>query len=406
MVEQVIEVIDSDFAQGHLEKLFAAIIDAFTTSPTERLRDVLDKEEQGPRKPSVFFKALKNKVVNMNVSDDVVYDRWLCKLSISIQSAVVGAKALPNMTLDNLLQLADNIYEHLSTTGQQVSAVHHHNNNRNRSHSRDHRHRHHRHRSPSRGRSPSASRYNEGGRWCYNHFTYRDKANKCDTGSDVSVIAIKNAKRYLSSSSGHHHQHPQHYQNWLYAANGTQIRTFGQTQLNLNLGLRRAFAFNFHIAETQNNIIGADFLAQYHLCPDLHARRLLDAETLLSRPLKLRNCKVLAVNGLPNFALVEMQPGVRIVCRVDSKSVRPLQVPKDLFTAEYVYVRKDATNTPLGLLKTGPFKVLSRTADNVQIQTQHGPDMVAWHRTSPAHMDKNVRFNIPRKRGRPRKDSS
>ena len=112
-----------------------------------------------------------------------------------------------------------------------------------------------------------------------------------DTGSDVSVIAIKNAKHYLSSSSsGHHHQHPQHYQNWLYAANGTQIRTYGQTQLNLNLGLRRAFAFNFHIAETQNNIIGADFLAQYHLCPDLHARRLLDGETQLSRPLKLRNC--------------------------------------------------------------------------------------------------------------------
>ncbi len=85
---------------------------------------------------------------------------------------------------------------------------------------------------------------------------------------------------------------------------------------------------------------------------------------------------------------------------------RPQQVPKDLFTAEYVYIRKDATNTPLGLLKTGPFKVLSRTADNVQIQTQHGPDMVAWHRTTPAHMDKNVRFNIPKKRGHPRKDSS
>ncbi len=111
-----------------------------------------------------------------------------------------------------------------------------------------------------------------------------------DTGSDVSVIAIKNAKRYLSSFPGHHHQHPQHYQDWLYAANGTLIWTYGQTQLNLNLGLRRAFAFNFHIADTQNNIIGADFLAQYHFCPDLQARRLLDADTLLSRPLKLRNC--------------------------------------------------------------------------------------------------------------------
>ena len=87
--------------------------------------------------------------------------------------------------------------------------------------------------------------------------------------------------------------------------------------------------------------------------------------------------------------------------RVDSKE-QPF-VPKELFKAEFVYVRKDATNTPLGLLRTGPFKVLSRTSDNVQIETQHGPETVAWHRTTPAHMDKHVRFNIPRKRGRPRK---
>lgn len=87
--------------------------------------------------------------------------------------------------------------------------------------------------------------------------------------------------------------------------------------------------------------------------------------------------------------------------RVDSKE-QPF-VPKELFKAEFVYVRKDATNTPLGLLRTGPFKVLSRTSDNVQIETQHGPETVAWHRTTPAHMDKHVRFNIPKKRGRPRK---
>ena len=89
--------------------------------------------------------------------------------------------------------------------------------------------------------------------------------------------------------------------------------------------------------------------------------------------------------------------------RVETR--QPAQVPKDLFTADYVYVRKDSTNTPLGLLRTGPFKVLSRTADNVEIETQHGPDTVAWHRTTPAHLGKQVRFNIPRKRGRPRKAS-
>lgn len=87
--------------------------------------------------------------------------------------------------------------------------------------------------------------------------------------------------------------------------------------------------------------------------------------------------------------------------RVETK--QPHHIPKELFNADFVYVRKDSTNTPLGLIRTGPFKVLSRTDDNVQIETQHGPETIAWHRTTPAHMDKHVRFNIPRKRGRPRK---
>ena len=87
--------------------------------------------------------------------------------------------------------------------------------------------------------------------------------------------------------------------------------------------------------------------------------------------------------------------------RVQSR--QPPHILKGLLTAEYVYVRKSSTNTPLGLLRTGPFKVLSRTDDNVQIETPHGTDTVAWHRTTPAHMDKHVRFNIPAKRGRPRK---
>ena len=78
-------------------------------------------------------------------------------------------------------------------------------------------------------------------------------------------------------------------------------------------------------------------------------------------------------------------------------------LPPNLLNAEYVFVRKDATNTPLGLIRTGPFKVLDRTEDNVIIETQNGREIIAWHRTTAANLGKHVRFNIPRKRGRPRK---
>ena len=84
-------------------------------------------------------------------------------------------------------------------------------------------------------------------------------------------------------------------------------------------------------------------------------------------------------------------------------SNQPRRVPKELFNSEYVYVRKDSTNTPLGLLRTGPFKVLDRTEHSVTIETPHGNDTIAWHRTTPAHMDHHVNFNIPNRRGRPRK---
>ena len=87
--------------------------------------------------------------------------------------------------------------------------------------------------------------------------------------------------------------------------------------------------------------------------------------------------------------------------RVESK--QSPHIPKELADADYVYIRKDSNNTPLGLLRTGPYKVLDRTNDNVIIQTQHGRETIAWHRTTPAHLGKHVRYNIPRKRGRPRR---
>lgn len=68
----------------------------------------------------------------------------------------------------------------------------------------------------------------------------------------------------------------------LFAANRTPIEVYGESLYTLDLGLRRAYLWNFIIADVGTAIIGADFLKHYHLLVDLHRKCLVDAETNLS----------------------------------------------------------------------------------------------------------------------------
>lgn len=68
----------------------------------------------------------------------------------------------------------------------------------------------------------------------------------------------------------------------LFAANGSQIKTYGERLLKISLNLRRDFHWHFVVADVDQAIIGADFLQQYNLLVDLHAKKLVDAQTLLS----------------------------------------------------------------------------------------------------------------------------
>ncbi|GBO39378.1 Uncharacterized protein K02A2.6 [Araneus ventricosus] len=76
-----------------------------------------------------------------------------------------------------------------------------------------------------------------------------------DSGADVSIIPAtsqnKKKAEYL-----------------LYAANGTEISTYGIKVLNLGLGLRREFQFPFIIADVTKGILGADFLQKVNLLVD------------------------------------------------------------------------------------------------------------------------------------------
>ena len=91
-----------------------------------------------------------------------------------------------------------------------------------------------------------------------------------DSGSDVSIIA----KRYyykLLHKTVSHSNNPR-----LIAANNKPLRTFGNVQLQLDLGLARTYFFEFIIADSPYNIIGADFLSYFNLTIKLHSKELHD----------------------------------------------------------------------------------------------------------------------------------
>ncbi|UYV69220.1 hypothetical protein LAZ67_6002864, partial [Cordylochernes scorpioides] len=91
-----------------------------------------------------------------------------------------------------------------------------------------------------------------------------------DSGADISIIPPKDKNRMPSSDYK------------LYAANGTEIVTYGTKVRNLDIGLRRQFQWPFVIANTNRAIIGADFLNNFGLIIDIKNKRLIDGITNLS----------------------------------------------------------------------------------------------------------------------------
>lgn len=91
-----------------------------------------------------------------------------------------------------------------------------------------------------------------------------------DTGADVSVLPRIWAKNATRTNR------------LLYAANHSEIVTYGERRLILDLGLRRDFAWIFIVANVTQPILGNDFLHAFNLLPDLRGRRLLDATTKLT----------------------------------------------------------------------------------------------------------------------------
>lgn len=101
-----------------------------------------------------------------------------------------------------------------------------------------------------------------------------DKVSKkrflVDTGADISVIPPSFYERQNHSTDM-----------MLTAANGSNIRTYGSKVMKLDLGLRRPFSWIFTIADVASPIIGADFLGNFGLLPDVRQGIIVDTTTTL-----------------------------------------------------------------------------------------------------------------------------
>lgn len=93
-----------------------------------------------------------------------------------------------------------------------------------------------------------------------------------DTGADISVIPKTISSVHKDSVFK------------LFAANGTQIKTYGQKLIRVDFGLKRDFSFVFIVADVEKPIIGADFLAKFNLLVDVKNKLLIDQVTSLRKP--------------------------------------------------------------------------------------------------------------------------
>lgn len=88
-----------------------------------------------------------------------------------------------------------------------------------------------------------------------------------DTGSDVSLLPANIYQKRNPS------------QQTLFAANSSPINVYGQKTLSLDFKLRRQFLWTFLIANVSTPILGADFLHNFELVPDLKYKCLRDLKT-------------------------------------------------------------------------------------------------------------------------------
>lgn len=111
-----------------------------------------------------------------------------------------------------------------------------------------------------------------------------------DTGANISVFPVSRKQKLSGECSDYK----------LFAANNSEIRTYGTKTIKLNLGLRRSYTWTFVIADVSQAILGADFLKYYNLLVDINERKLIDKVTNLLTFGRILKCNDTSVSTVDN----------------------------------------------------------------------------------------------------------
>ncbi|XP_044741875.1 uncharacterized protein LOC123302848 [Chrysoperla carnea] len=258
------------------------LLSIYKESSERQIKKLISDVELGDLKPSQLLRKMKN-LSGTDVSEKVLKTLWLDKLPSHVRSVI----SIVDGDLDKLAEVGNRVYEMNSPHVNKISStnddkslvstmqelceriaaletVRKKSGNQNRSRSRS------RSRTHNLTTGCDASDTVPGRQ---HRLFVKDRRSGIkflvDSGADVSVIPV-GSKRGESTNFK------------LYAANGTEIPTFGTTVLNIDLGLRRIFEWPFFIAKTSKGILGADFLRKFDLLIDLKNKKLIDAKTKLT----------------------------------------------------------------------------------------------------------------------------
>ncbi|XP_068987097.1 uncharacterized protein [Bombus flavifrons] len=117
-VRLIRDVLNAPPAIGRYEYVKRELIKRLGESDAKRLRQVIEKEQMGDRKPSQFYRDLRSLATN-SLADDVILTGWKGRLPPRVQSILATVQSKDPETR---IQIADSIFEASREPGQIVAA--------------------------------------------------------------------------------------------------------------------------------------------------------------------------------------------------------------------------------------------------------------------------------------------
>ncbi|UYV80163.1 hypothetical protein LAZ67_18001859 [Cordylochernes scorpioides] len=286
-VENIWDIVSSESKTKFAESK-VGLLNWFKESENARIKRLITGVELGNMKPSQVLQKLRA-IATPDISEKLIRTLWLDKLPDSFKAILL----VSDEDVNKLAAMADKITD-LTTKSEiydinhdtnkvlldKISEIERHISQINVEHysRRDTRQSNS---ARTRSRSRSNRRFNPNGKLCYYNYRFGKKClpGKCvqPCGWEYRNTINRTPQVDQTENSNLHHcsiQTKTYYK--LYAANGSEIKTFGIKILNLYLGLRRDFQWPIIIANVKRGILGADFLFKYNILVDINKSKLID----------------------------------------------------------------------------------------------------------------------------------